>query len=364
MIPSEDGVTSAAGAARWSGPIQYELPTELIAQHPAERREDSRLMVVRRGTGTIEHSRFSQISDYLPPATLLVGNDSAVFPARLFARRATGGKVELLLLELGDGPVSCMFRTGKQLRDGECLTVLKPSGEEAGVELSVVGEPKAGRCAVAPAPGSALGLSDLVERFGDVPLPPYIRRGEGAGAEDRQRYQTVYAKPRGSVAAPTAGLHFTHDILERIVQNGNEFRTITLHVGPGTFTPVRGTLDEHDMDAERFLVDEETSKALARAKEQTRPVMAVGTTTVRALESLAGKHRFGEAVDGATDLFIRPGHQFRAIDLLLTNFHLPGSTLLALVQAFAGEECVRQAYDEAVAGRYRFYSYGDAMLIL
>ncbi|MFT4569911.1 MAG: S-adenosylmethionine:tRNA ribosyltransferase-isomerase [Hyphomicrobiaceae bacterium] len=357
------------GAACWTGPLTYELPEELIAQHPAARREDSRLMVVDRARDTIEHHTFRDLPEYLPEHALLVANDSAVFPARLFARRPTGGKVELLILGLGAEPVAAMFRSGKGLRDGERLRLVRSDGEdlegedlEAAVE--VVGEPVGGRCQVRAAGGPSVTIADLVERHGEVPLPPYIRGGMGASLEDRRRYQTVYAQPAGSVAAPTAGLHFSHEVLASIAQRGHEFETITLHVGPGTFTPIRGSIATHHMAAEHYRVGASTAAAVGRAQAEGRTVLAVGTTTVRALEAAAAATGVVDSHEADTSIFIKPGHEFRAVGALLTNFHLPGSTLLALIQAFAGEERVRQAYNEAVARRYRFYSYGDAMLIL
>jgi S-adenosylmethionine:tRNA ribosyltransferase-isomerase len=321
-------------------------------------------MVVRRGRQEFEHHRFSDLPDLLPRATTLVANDSAVFPARLRARRATGGKVEILVLELGPEEVPAMFRAGKGLSAGEVLRVTDADGAAVAAALEVVGSPQGGRCRLRVREPAGATIRSLLDRHGEVPLPPYIRRGEAAGPEDRERYQTIYAERPGSVAAPTAGLHFSPQVMAAIRLKGHEFLTITLDVGPGTFQPVRGEIDAHRMEEERFVIGEEAASSLAAARRAGRPLLAVGTTTVRALESAAAAGGIDRPQAGATDLFIRPGHRFAAVDALVTNFHLPGSTLLALVQAFAGETCVRQAYDEAVARRYRFYSYGDAMLIL
>jgi S-adenosylmethionine:tRNA ribosyltransferase-isomerase len=351
----------------------YDLPPELIAQHPPERRDGGRLMVLDRGGGGLDHRAIVDLPELVEPGTVMVINDSRVIPARLWARRATGGRVELLLLER-QGPTedgqerwACMLRASKTPQAGERLELLSPGlparlGRLRGVASLLPSAPSAfarvldrpvhGRCQVAIAPGTP-------ERLGQTPLPPYIRREGGTLPEDHERYQTVYAREDGSVAAPTAGLHLTEALLAGLRDRGVEVCRVTLHVGPGTFQPVRcERIADHRMEEERFEVPEETAAAIARARAAGRPVLAVGTTVVRTLEATGG-----EAGTGRTDLFITPGHRFQVVDRLLTNFHLPGSTLLMLVSALAGRERILAAYAEAVEQGYRFYSYGDAMLI-
>jgi len=329
--------------------FDYELPEALIAQRPPEARDGGRLMLLRAG-GALEHRTVPDLPDLVEPGTLMVVNDSRVLPARLWARRPSGGRVELLLLEKlgqegGRERWRCMLRASKGPRGGEVLVL-----EGADVEVTVAAEPVGGRAEVLLGPGTA-------QRHGSMPLPPYIRRADEAA--DRERYQTVYCREEGSVAAPTAGLHFTDALLEALRARGVEIARVTLHVGPGTFQPVRvEQVEAHRMEEERFEVPEETAAAIARAKGEGRKVLAVGTTVVRTLEATGGR-----AGAGRTELFIRPGHRFAVVDRLLTNFHLPRSTLLMLVSALAGRERVLAAYAEAVRLGYRFYSYGDAMLI-
>jgi S-adenosylmethionine:tRNA ribosyltransferase-isomerase len=349
------GTAPSASEAFWTGEIDYRLPAELIAQHPATSRERSRLMVVDRDAATIEHATFSEVVRFLPPRSLLVANDSRVVPARLRGRkRGSGGAVEALVL----GPVSgtratAMTKVAKPLHENQEIEF------EDGVIARVAAPPAQGRVLLDFAP---LEVAAVLERCGEIPLPPYIERASGPTDEDRERYQTVYAAAPGSVAAPTAGLHFTNELLAAVSAAGHEFAAVTLHVGPGTFTPVRGSVDTHRMEEESFVITGDTAERIAVAKREGRPLVAVGTTAVRALESAAsaGGVRAGA---GASSLFIRPGYRFAVVDGLLTNFHLPGSTLLALVMALAGSDLIRRAYEEAVAERYRFYSYGDAMLI-
>jgi S-adenosylmethionine:tRNA ribosyltransferase-isomerase len=349
------GTAPSGSHAFWTGELDYPLPEELIAQHPAVTRERSRLMVIDRATGTIEHATFADVVRFLPASSLLVANDSRVVPARLRGRkRGSGGAVEALVL----GPVAgtcatAMTKVAKPLHEGQVIELA------AGVTARVAAPPVHGRVLLDFAP---LEVADVLERCGEIPLPPYIERKEGPTDEDRERYQTVYAAAPGSVAAPTAGLHFTEALLEEVRAAGHEFATVTLHVGPGTFTPVRGSVETHRMEEETFSVSEETAARIAAARRGHRPLVAVGTTAVRALESAAGGGGV-RAGSGASSLFIRPGHGFAVVNGLITNFHLPGSTLLALVMALAGRELVRRAYEEAVLERYRFYSYGDAMLI-
>lgn len=343
---------SAPGPAGiWKGDVDYELPEELIAQRPAERRDASRLMVLDRSSGTIVDRRFADIGEFLRAGDLLVANDSKVFPARIAATKESGGRVELLLLECGDARrATAMCRSSKPLREGQRLSLAD------GSKVEVADAPGGGRVVLDFHDRS---VGEAVHRVGAVPLPPYIGRTD-PDADDLDRYQTVYADAEGSVAAPTAGLHFTQPLIEALGQNGVDFETVTLHVGPGTFVPIRGSVDEHEMETERYELSESAIERLATCSGRR---IAVGTTTVRALES-AFEHGPPEAGPAWTRLFITPGHRFKAVDGLVTNFHLPGSTLLCLVQAFAGRDLLREAYARAVAERYRFYSYGDAMLIL
>ncbi|MFH1132629.1 MAG: tRNA preQ1(34) S-adenosylmethionine ribosyltransferase-isomerase QueA [Pseudomonadota bacterium] len=330
--------------------FHYELPKELIAQVPPEKRDGGRLMVLNRRTGATKHCHITDLPRLLS-GFLMVVNDSRVIPARIAARRATGGKVEVLLLEsIAPGLWQCMVQSSKLLRKGEVLCVeLQGSSMTT---LNVRTSPKAGRCQI------ELPKDWLLEEMGAPPLPPYIQRP--IQKEDWDRYQTVYAKQDGSVAAPTTGLHFSDNLLGKIKEQETDIVSVTLHVGPGTFVPVREELlAAHHMEEERYEVPTTTAEAIYCARKAGKKILAVGTTVVRTLETTEG--RSGQ---GRTDLFITPGFQFQAIDALLTNFHLPCSTLLMLVCAFAGKEHVLAAYREAVSMRYRFYSYGDAMLIV
>jgi S-adenosylmethionine:tRNA ribosyltransferase-isomerase len=335
--------------------FDYELPEELIAQEPVEPRDASRLFALPGGDER-RHLRFADLADLLAPGDLIVLNDTRVIPARLVGTKETGGRCEVLLLEPLDperarwkaiGQASKPMRTGQRLTFGQ-LAARVVSVEAEGfltVELDTRGA----------------ALDAALEREGRIPLPPYIRRD--AGDADRERYQTVVARAPGSAAAPTAGLHFTPELLARIEARGVARAHVTLHVGPGTFLPVRvQDLREHRMHEERFEVPEETAQAFAACRARKGRIVAVGTTVVRALESACagGTLRAGP---GRTALFITPGHHFRAVDALVTNFHLPRSTLLVLVCAFAGRDRVLAAYREAVERRYRFFSYGDAMFL-
>ena len=339
--------------------FDYELPRELIAQEPAEPRDASRLLVLDRARRAWEDRAFVELPELLRPGDCLVANRSRVIPARLLGvTEAAGQAVELLLLR----PVEAdrweaLARPGRRCRVGARLVL---AGGAAGA--TVVGEGRAGARVVAieaPWPVRA-----LLERHGLPPLPPYIDRHDSPKPEDRERYQTVYARDDGSVAAPTAGLHFTPTLLARLEARGVAVHYLTLHVGPGTFRPLRtGQVEAHHMDGEPIDIPADTTRAIHEARRQGGRVVAVGTTTTRALEWAAtadGRLREGP---GEADLYIRPGHRFRIVDALITNFHLPRSTLLVLVSAFAGREVVLDAYRHAVANRYRFYSYGDAMLI-
>jgi S-adenosylmethionine:tRNA ribosyltransferase-isomerase len=345
--------------------FDYDLPPELIAQQPAPRRDASRLLVLHRTRGAWEHRRFGDLPGYLRPGDLLVLNNTRVIPARLHGHKeATGGQVELLLLEEeAPGRWDALLRAGgRRPRPGEPLVF---AGGALRAEL--IEERELGRALVRLE--SSRPLLELLEEFGETPLPPYIRRTEGGGpdAEDRARYQTVYARMPGAVAAPTAGLHFTPELFAALADRGVERAEITLHVGLGTFRPVTAEdVEAHRMEAERYAISPAAAAAVHAARARGGRVVAVGSTSVRALESAAASSDTGELSpgEGRSALFIRPGYRFRAVDALLTNFHLPRSTLLMMVSAFAGTELVRSAYREAVRERYRFFSYGDAMLIL
>ena len=339
--------------------LDFALPEELIAQTPVEPRDASRLLSLTLGSGAaggaLRHLRFGDLAGLLAPGDLLVLNDSRVIPARLIGTKATGGRVEMLLCEpRPDGSWLCMAQASKAIRVGTRVDF----GDLVAEVEQVAGE---GFYAVRFDRDEA-GLAAALDRVGRIPLPPYIRREPGP--DDRERYQTVVARSPGSVAAPTAGLHFTPELLARMESRGVRRATVTLHVGPGTFLPVRAArLEEHHMHSERYHVPEETALAFRETRAAGGRVIAVGTTAVRTLESATGEDGLRPG-PGRTDIFIRPGHRFRAVDGLVTNFHLPRSTLLALVCALGGAEAVLSAYREAVAERYRFFSYGDAMALL
>jgi len=338
--------------------FDYELPQELIAQFPAPQRDASRLMVLHRDKQEIEHRHFPDLLEYLRPGDCLVVNDAKVIPARLLGRHAdTGGKVELLLLRpLEEQKWEALGRPGRRLRRGACLEF--GDGE---LRAEVVNVMEEGRRVVKFT--SSKPFRDVVERLGRVPLPPYIRREPVP--EDKERYQTVYARREGAVAAPTAGLHLTPEMLDQARRRGIHVRAITLHVGLGTFKPVTTrTVEEHKMHVEPFEVSPEAAEEINAVRSSGGRVFAVGTTTVRALESAADDSGRVMPLTADADLFIRPGYKFRVVDKLVTNFHLPRSTLLMLVSAFAGRAFIMHAYAEAIRLKYRFYSYGDAMLIL
>ncbi len=334
--------------------FDYHLPEELIAQHPTSDRADSRLLILERATGRITHSTFRQLPDAVKPDDLVVLNDTRVFPARLFGRVVeSGAELEVLLLrELEANDWDVLLRPARKARPG--THVWFADGFAAEVLAS---EPGMTRRLHFEVSGD---FWQWIEALGQTPLPPYIRRGRTESAEDRDRYQTVFARVRGSVAAPTAGLHFTPEILARL-----RHTNITLHVGYGTFMPVKVEDPSlHRMHAEHYEVSQAAAETLRRQQEAGGRIVAVGTTTTRVLEHIARTRGRLEADSGWTDLFIYPGFDFRAINALITNFHLPRSTLLMLVCAFAGTSTIRKAYEEAVSERYRFYSYGDAMLIV
>ena len=345
--------------------FDYDLPLELIAQEPAERRDGARMMVLDRAARAIEHRTFADLPDYLRSGDLLVANDTRVIPARVFGRKAkagTGGKVEFLLLEeLSPGVWDALMRSRRRPKVGEQVVL-----DEDLAVATVLEDGELGRVKVRVE--SALPWLEVLERIGQTPLPPYIQRKEATPerrAADKVRYQTVFAREPGAVAAPTAGLHFTPEVLGRLAAHGVGQATVTLHVGIGTFRPVAvDDVEEHKMDFERWQIPEGTAAKIEAAKAAGGRVVAVGTTSVRTLESAAARPEGFGAGQGRTDLFIYPPYAFKVVDALVTNFHLPKSTLIMMISAFAGREFVLEAYREAIRERYRFFSYGDCMLIL
>ena len=333
----------------------YELPEKLIAQTPLEKRDTSRLLVMDRKTGQVKHQHFYDIIDYLNPGDCLVMNDSRVLPARLLGHRPTGGAVELLLLrDLGDKKWECLAKPGRKLQAGQ--EVVFGNGELKATVAAV--QDDGNRVVEFHYEGIFL---EVLEQLGKMPLPPYIK----AELQDQERYQTVYSKNVGSAAAPTAGLHFTNDLLEKIRAKGVRTAFVTLHVGLGTFRPVKAEeISEHHMHSELCMISKETADILNETKREGGRVICVGTTSCRTLESLVNEDGSFEEKAKWTEIFIFPGYTFKAMDGLITNFHLPESTLVMLVSAFAGREHVLAAYEEAVKERYRFFSFGDAMCIL
>jgi S-adenosylmethionine:tRNA ribosyltransferase-isomerase len=344
--------------------FDYDLPPELIAQYPVEKRDHSRLMVLHRKSKAIEHRSFFHITDYLNKGDVLVLNDARVIPARLTGRKQSGGTTEVLLLKhLANGSPRestwhCLINASKRPKIhskiffNQSLTAEVMEEGEEGFTLTFTGEGN---------------VEDVLERIGITPLPPYIKRCNGSedGLSDRDRYQTVFARSKGAVAAPTAGLHFTSELLDRIAQKGVQVVFLTLQVGWGTFQPVRvERIEEHRMYAEDYAVDSSAAEILNDARRRGGRIISVGTTTTRLLESVVSADGTVKPGRGSTDLFIYPGYSFKAIDCLITNFHVPQSTLVMLVAAFAGRECILNAYHEAIQEGYRFYSYGDAMMIM
>jgi len=360
--------------------FDFTLPPERIATYPAERRDGSALLVLDRVGETIEVSRFKALQDHLPTRCLLVLNETRVFPARIHGQKPTGGSVEFLLLRRVPGSVphaageireewDALARGLGHMKRGTPITF------GGGLRAEVVSRGDRGAVRVALCFPEGLTLEQLLATIGEVPLPPYIvaaraarpteDSGRAAPVDDVERYQTVYASVPGAVAAPTAGLHFTRELLQDLEAAGHDIARLVLHVGPGTFRPVVvEDVNEHAMDTEWYSISDDTAAAIARARAEGRPIVAVGTTVVRALEAAA---RAGDGVvtagDGATDLFLCPGAEFKVVTDLITNFHLPRSTLLMLVAAFAGRERILSAYERAIREGFRFYSYGDAMLI-
>lgn len=332
----------------------YDLPEELIAQTPLDRRDSSRLLVLDRLTGETAHQHFYDIIDYLQPGDCLVMNDSRVLPARLLGHRPTGGAVELLLLQdCGEKRWECLAKPGKKMQPGQ--TVLFGDGELSATVLDVCDD--GNRIVEFHYEGIFL---EVLERLGKMPLPPYIR----SELQDKERYQTVYSREIGSAAAPTAGLHFTNELLDKIRSKGVNTAFVTLHVGLGTFRPVKAEdISGHHMHSELCMINTDTAAILNETRRNGGRIICVGTTSCRTLESLVNEDGSFTAKSAWTDIFIYPGYTFKAMDGLITNFHLPESTLVMLVSAFAGRENVLCAYNEAVRERYRFFSFGDAMFI-
>ena len=337
--------------------FDYPLPSSLIAQYPSSQRGDSRLMILHRWGPTIKHGTFRDILNYLHPGDLLVMNDTRVLPARLIGRKETGGKVEILLIPSWNGNQnewevlikgSGKMRPGTQIRFGESLSGQVKDLKDGKGKICFSGHEE---------------ISAVIQKIGHIPLPPYIKRGDEF--LDRDRYQTIFAKREGSIAAPTAGLHFTHSLLNSLKEQGVNFTTITLHIGIGTFTPIKvNQIEDHRMEKEWVEISEEVAREIEETKKRGGRVISVGTTTTRALESFSDKEGRVQPGKKVASLFIYPPYRFRVIDGLVTNFHLPKSTLLLLVSAFTGKELLMKAYQEAIKEKFRFYSYGDAMLIL
>lgn len=332
----------------------FELPEELIAQTPLEKRDSSRLLHLNKVTGEMEHRHFYDLLDYLHEGDCMVFNDSRVLPARLIGARPSGGSVELVLLrDLGEGRWECLSRPGRKTKPG--TDILFGDGElKATVEAVAEG---GNRIVRFDYEGIFL---EVLERLGKMPLPPYIKEE----LQDGERYQTVYSREVGSAAAPTAGLHFTKELMEKIAAKGVKLCFVTLHVGLGTFRPVKAEeIEDHEMHSEFCMVPEETAKIVTETKRNGGRVIAIGTTSCRTLESFALEDGSLPVTSGWTNIFIYPGYKFKCIDALVTNFHLPESTLIMLVSALAGRENILNAYNEAVKQRYRFFSFGDAMFI-
>ena len=332
----------------------FNLPPELIAQTPIEQRDASRLLLLDKKTGNVEHKHFFDLPAFLRPGDCLVLNNSRVLPARLFGRRSGGGACEvLLLIDRGEKVWECLVRPGKKLRVGA-----KISFGDGELTAEVVGEVEGGNRLVRfDYEGIFL---ETLERLGKMPLPPYIKEE----LQDSERYQTVYSKVVGSAAAPTAGLHFTNELIAKVQEMGVKVCYVTLHVGLGTFRPVKAeNLDEHEMHSEYCVISQETADVINQTKQNGGRVICVGTTSCRTIESWANEDGTLEAKAGWTNIFIYPGYKFKVLDCLITNFHLPESTLIMLVSALAGRENVMNAYEQAVQERYRFFSFGDAMFI-
>ena len=344
--------------------LNYHLPPELIAQQPSDVRSDSRLMVFNRSNSEIIDSRFSRLGDFLSPGDCLVLNDAKVLPARFFARRQSGGKLEgLFLAESTNSVWEVMLKGTRKIKLSEKL-YLADKQRQNFCTVTVLERITGGKFRLRLDANE--DTDTILDKIGFPPLPPYIKRNDDTviAAADKLRYQTVYARKPGAIAAPTAGLHFTDQLIQQLKQAGICFAYLTLYVGEGTFKPITTeNLEDHQMHQERFCIDEENSRIINAAKDKGSRIVAVGTTSARTLETITAGSQV-KAATGATSLFIKPGYQFKIIDVMITNFHLPKSTLLALVAAFAGLENILAAYQHAIEQRYRFYSYGDAMLII
>jgi len=335
--------------------FNYVLPEELIAQHPYDKRDEARLMVLNKNEKTIEDKIFSDVIDYLEPGDCLVINNTKVIPARLYGKKDTGAKIEFLLLKRIEGDFwEVMVRPGNKLKPGtkvtfgdgilkaEILDILEGGNRKVKFEYEGI-------------------FNEILDQIGLMPLPPYIKES----LKEKDKYQTVYAKYDGSAAAPTAGLHFTEELLEKIKQKGVEIAKVTLHVGIGTFRPVKvENIEDHNMHSEHYYIKEEDAEKINNAKRNGKRIIAVGTTSCRVLESVADENGFVKAVEGDTNIFIYPGYKFKCLDCLITNFHLPESTLIMLVSSLAGREFIMEAYNHAVEEKYKFFSFGDAMIIL
>ena len=335
--------------------FNFHLPEELIAQHPLEKRDTSRLMVLDKATGEIEHKHFYDVLNYLNPGDTLVLNNTRVLPARLIGEKEnTGGKIEFLLLKRIEGDKwECLAKPGKRAKIGTIFTF-----GEGKLKCKVVDIVEEGNRVIEFIYDGI--FEQVLDELGEMPLPPYITER----LEDRERYQTVYSKEKGSAAAPTAGLHFTEELLQNVKEKGVNIAYVTLHVGLGTFRPVKvENILEHHMHSEFFQITEEAAQKINHAKENGGRVICVGTTSCRTIESAADEDGHLKACSGWTEIFIYPGYKFKVLDCLITNFHLPESTLVMLVSALAGREHVLAAYEEAVKERYRFFSFGDAMFI-
>ena len=334
--------------------FNYELPEELIAQHPYEKRDEARLMVLNRKDKTIENKVFKDVIDYLEPGDCLVINNTKVLPARLYGVKETGARIEFLLLKRIEGDFwEVMVRPGNKLKPGtkvsfrdgilkaEILDVLDGGNRKVKFEYKGI-------------------FNEILDEIGLMPLPPYIKET----LKDKDKYQTVYAKYDGSSAAPTAGLHFTEELLEKIRKKGVQIANVTLHVGIGTFRPVKvENVEEHSMHSEHYYIKSEDAEKINKAKRENHKIIAVGTTSCRVLESVADSNGFVKEIEGDTNIFIYPGYKFKCIDNLITNFHLPESTLIMLVSSLAGRDFIMKAYNEAVKQKYKFFSFGDAMII-
>jgi S-adenosylmethionine:tRNA ribosyltransferase-isomerase len=367
--------------------FSYDLPPERIAQHPLPNRDESRLMVLHRSTREIEHRTFPSVCEYLRPGDLLVLNDTRVIPCRMFGQKRTGGKLEIFFLRaieenlwevlirgkvnlnetflIAEGAMQMVGQVTEKKDRGRCTVMFsgKSTWGKSISDKSISDKSTADKSTLGKSVSGKSTVEQVLEEYGQVPLPPYISHFQAPTTEDRDRYQTIFARKRGAVAAPTAGLHFTDSVLDRIRIQGVQIGFVTLHVGLGTFQPVNvAVIEDHKMEAEYYEIPQETLRKIGEAKSQGNRIIACGTTSTRVLESLGQNPDL--AREGWTDIFIYPGFPLRMIDGLITNFHLPKSTLLMLVAAFGGRDFILEAYRQAVACKYRFYSYGDAMLIV